>query len=772
MPLSECKDFCNKQFKFEHIETYQLRTIYKIYEKAFVNSDFKQKSSIFVNYLTLQVQILSLDLKLQRLNEEKLHLISYQVQEWYKYGWNLSKKGDQEQENNEFSPDFSKLLKSQQWLQFCKSCLKSGMHINESDVEMDVNDKFNGLLLKLLAYIADNLYMDYSEECQESAVNLECGQLYEMIFTHSKFCDIVLTKPSQSWVKTQVLHLLYVMAKKAPSALQETQIPVVLGAYQAKLYDSDRYCLALLNLFEYYDCGLEKYRPFIWGESAVAFYALKAADEEKTKLTQQETSIQQVMSLVDRHVCEYTLDNFPIWRKLDTLQQLPEELFENPFVKPWQFGANSLEQKLELGVTDIAESEMRLCPKPSEIFEQCYDPAFFVPLMSMCFSAESYAHPVRPVQNGLLALTFAALSSQDKEMRQVAGCAQLRYRHHFESSKFFEKPLWVQTYENLQQGLADLRNTWMKHKSNSGTPRVPYISGLFVAKTFNLTTDPTHLLYKKLTMYLRLKSSFNFQCIPEFNVLFFSPEVEHQEFRQFIVEVIQHGIKSSSDLFLLVSTNTFKVLMGFYGSTMSTLDLNLKILSLFSTCVKIPASSKIMIDHIGIIPWLSSIINSIEFYQFDVIDGLISIINNLWYAIKANQREFHNFNHILLEMHRLILQLLRLMSPRISIQNFAKIMNILNKTCLNSAQHLAMSHDQLSIILSCAEKHFASLILPLESIFENGGMGCSSVQDYCKELYDQQVNSNAILALSSLRSYIISWWYSHNVKKNVEQNES
>ncbi|KNC33413.1 hypothetical protein FF38_09866 [Lucilia cuprina] len=778
MPLTECKDFCNKQFKFEHIETYQLRTIYKIYEKAFLNNELKQKSLIFVNYIMLQVQMLSLDLKMQKLNEEKLSIISYQMQEWFKFGWNLSKsleleeKAIEDAKALEFLPDFSKLLKSQQWLQFCKSCLKTGMHINETDVELDINDKFNGLLLKLLAYLADNLYNDYTEDCADSTANAECAQLYEMIFTHSKFYDIVLNKPSQSKVKTQVLHLLYIMAKKSPSSLQEPQIPVILGAYQAKLYDSDRYCLALLNLYEYYDCGLAKYRPFIWGESAIAFYALKAADEERAKLTQQETSIQQVMSLVDRQLCEYTIDNFPIWRKLDTLQQLPLEEFENPFLKAWQFGANSLEQKLELGITQITENEMRLCPKRSDIYEQCYDPAFFVPLMSMCFSNEAYAHPARPVQNGLLALTFAALSSQDKEMRQAAGCVQLRYRSHFENNKFFEKPLWIQTYENLQSGLNDLRNSWMKHKSNSGTPRVPYISGLFVAKTFNLTTDPTHLLYKQLTMFLRLKSSFNFQCIPEFNVLFYSPEMEHQEFRQFIVEVIKHGIKSSSDLFLLVSTNTFKVLMGFYGSTMSTLELNLQILSVFSTCVKIPASSKIMLEHIGLIPWLSSIINSIEFYQFDVIEGLISIINNLWYAVKANEKEFHNFSHISLEIHRLILQLIPLISPRISSNNFAKLMNILNKTCLNSSQYLAMSSDQLGKLISCAEKHYSTLILPLQSIYENGGMGCSSWQSYCQELYSQQVDSKTILALNSLRSYIISWWSSHNDQQIVEENSS
>ena len=394
---------------------------------------------------------------------------------------------------------------------------------------------------------------------------------------------------------------------------------------------------------------------------------------------------------------------------------------------------------------------------------------FSVPLMSMCFAPESYAHTARPVQNGLLAISFAALSSQDKEMRQLAGCVQLRYRHHFENSKFFEKPLWQQTYENIQAGLNDLRNSWMKQKSNSGTPRVPYIPALFVAKTFNLTTDPTHLLYKQLTMYLRLKSSFNFQCIPEFNVLFYSPEVEHQEFRQFIVEIIKHGIKSSSDLFLLVATNTFKVLMGFYCSNMSTLDLNLQILSVFSTCVKIPAATKIMIEHVGILPWLAFIVTTTQFFQFDVVEGAISIINNLWYALKANEKEFHNFAYLTFEIHLLVINLLYLLSPRIHSTYFGKLMNILNKTSVqNKIQYIGLSPKQMAHILDCAEYHFGSLVLPLRCLYDNGGMGCSPHEQYCQELFDQQVDVNTILALSSLRSYIIKWWPFHFDKQEQE----
>ncbi|XP_067626664.1 nucleolar pre-ribosomal-associated protein 1 [Eurosta solidaginis] len=798
MPRSECMDFCQKSFKFDGCEVYQLRIIDAIYKKAFGNAtdtmgSKEQREGIFVNFINLQIQLLSIDLKKQLLEAEKLELCAFLLYDWWQRSAAESvinrteeakkptgkkrkrsastDKADLENENilpdnadilpsntEAFAPDFTKLLKNQHWLNFCKLCLKVGMQsIVGDDSALEHADATHALLLQLLAYLCKELYTDYSGEAQSTPPLVEPAQLFDMICTHSKFFDIVLSA-RETQVKTQVIHLLYTLALKNPAALSDNQIPIILGAYQAKLTDSDRYALALLQLYELHDCGLQQYRPFIWGESAIAFYALRSEDEEHAKLTQQETSIAQVMSLIDRQLCEYTIDNFPIWRKLNSAQQMPSLEFRDPAAKALEFGSNELERRVERGCVHFTETDLRLCPTRAQVYQQCYDPAFFVPLMNMCFAPEAYSYPVRPVQNGLLALVFAALSSQDRDMRLAAGSAQLRYRAHFEATKFLERPLWSQAYDNIQAGLSELRDSWVKHKKNSGTPRVPYISGLFVAKTFNLTTDPTHLLYNQLTMYLRLKSTFNFQCVPEFNVLFYSHEIEHQHFRQFIVEVIRNGLKSGSDLFLLVTTSTFKVLQGFYGSAISTLDMNLLILSVFSICAKIPASSKMMIEHVGLLPWLNSVISTIEFYQFDVIEGLISTLSNIWYSTKAFAHEFHNYSHISLEIHQLVLRLLPHLSARITPHNFARLMNIMQKT--SSAQHGAMSETQLAHLIDCAGKHWPSLVQDLEGIMQFGGAGAAAHAQYCRDLFEMAdtVDASTVMALSSLRAYTIDWW--------------
>ncbi|XP_034117707.1 nucleolar pre-ribosomal-associated protein 1 [Drosophila albomicans] len=767
MPKSECLDYCQKQLKFDAVENFQMRVLREIYWQAFAASkDEKQQASIVVSYVNLSVQMLALDLKKQSVQLDKLEQLAFNCYDWWQ----------QQPETLADQLDWSRLLKAPHWLNYCRSCLKQAMHMAEEQQKQSTpeQDQVNGLLLKLLAFLCDRLYVDYSEEADGQS-NEDAALLYEMVCTHSCCYDHLLGESSA--VKTHLLQLLETLARKAPAALHAAHIPVILGAYHAKLTPADRYALALLEHYERFDVGLAQYRPFIWGESAVAHYALRATDDdERAKLQQQETNVAQVLALIVRPGCQYTIENFPIWRSLHASQQLPELQFLNPCRKSQNFGDNSLEQQIESGASEFTQDVRRLCPKRDELYEQCYDPAFMLPLMMHCFAPESVVRAQWPVQNGLLALSFCALSSLDKDMRLAAACCQQRYRSHFELSKFYEKPLWTQAYDNIQGGLNELRTAWLaQRRAHGGTPRVPLIPALFIANSFNLSTDPTHLLYKRLMMYLQLKQSFNFQTIPEFNVFFYSPEPEHQQYREFIVQLLSNGIKCSADLFLLVSTNTFKVLLSFYCSNLANLDTNLLLLSVLSTCVKIPGAVKIMLEHVGILSWLAGVIRDTQFHQFDIIEGIISIINNLWYAVAASQSELPDYAHIQLRLHRLVVQLLPLISPRVSIPGLARLLNVLQKTATRSGQYLALSAQQLDLLLDCAARHWPQQLASIRYLRSFGGTYASPRAEFCDWLAkEQQLDTHTVLALSSLREYVTHWWQVHkeadaDAKKDQKQ---
>ncbi|SPP88135.1 uncharacterized protein LOC117589552 [Drosophila guanche] len=750
MPKSECLDYCQKQLKLDSVELFQIRVLREIYWQAFAAAkDGKQKGSVFVNYVNLNVQMLALDLKKQALEMSKLEQITWNCYDW----WQNSEKSE------DLQLDWSRLVNAPQWLNFCKSCLKLALHLGVD--QQPQQDQTNALILKLLAFLCDRLYGDYSPETAEGE-DPTPALLYDMICTYSCCFDHLLGAASDT--KTHLLQLMETLARKGPTALQASHVPVILGAYHAKLSAADRYALALLEHYERHDVGLEKFRPFIWGESAVAHYALRAADEdERAKLQQQETNVAQVLALIVRETSVYTIENFPIWRSLHACQQLPDVEFLNPSKKSQRFGDNPLEKMVEQGCHDFPQEVRRLCPKREEIYESCYDPAFLLPLMMHCFAPGSVVWARWPVQNGLLAVSFCALSSLDKDIRLAAASCQQRYRTHFELSKFYERPLWSQAYDNIQAGLNELRTSWLAQRgTHGGTPRVPLIPALFIAHSFNLSTEPTHLLYKRLMLYLRLKQSFNFQTIPDFNVFFYSHEPEHHQYRNFMVELLRCGIKSSADLFQLVSTNTFKVLLTFYTCELGTLETRLLLLSVLSTCAKIPGAVKIMLEHVGIYSWLVGVICHTEFHQFDVIEGIISILNNLWYAAAASRSELPNYDIIQSRVHSLILQLLPRLSPRISVPSLARLLNVLWKTASVDGNHCLMSADELDVLLECVARHWPEQLPGIRYVKNFGGSAACPRSEYCDWLAkEQQLDVHAVLALSSLREYVSDWWQSH-----------
>lgn len=61
----------------------------------------------------------------------------------------------------------------------------------------------------------------------------------------------------------------------------------------------------------------------------------------------QEPFIIQVMSLIDRGTSEFTGNNFPIWRNLNVIKQVPVLHFDDPFGHGPLLGNHDIERKIE-----------------------------------------------------------------------------------------------------------------------------------------------------------------------------------------------------------------------------------------------------------------------------------------------------------------------------------------------------------------------------------------------------------------------------------------
>lgn len=753
MPVNECVDFLRKSLNYESAAVFQLQIIKSIHLKILMHSnDVDTIRKAYENFLCIFVQLLQRLLKRDPLEVENINAFVHIAYNWTK----LTKK---------LLPasllptiKYERIVSTSEWMLLARTCLKFGLRLEVDDTTKRVNDS-TAVLLKLLGYLCDQFYGDARNDADPLT-------MFEMVMSHPNYFDIA-TLQRKCELKTNLMYLLTVLVRKNAGAIAGEHVPILLGAYHAKMSHCDQYILALLQMYERHGVDMHKFKPFMWGESALSHYSLAVASKVKASLFQ-EPPMMQVMALVDRDVCENTLVNFPLWRRLNVIDQTPSIEFVwygiagDEHSNDVCIAKNNIEKLVESGATSIDENVLLAAARRDETYDDVYDPAFFVPLMQMAFAPEASTSTVRPAQNGLLATTFAALSSNDKDMRLAAGSAMQRYRTQLESARFADSKLWFHLFDSIRNGLSALTLEARKHKKNR-IPRVPYISGLFFARTLNTLVNPLHEMYRPLSTFLLIKSTFNFLTVPEFNVLFQSPDVNHNAHRAFILDVLRDGTKYSGDFTVLLSGNIFKALLGFYASPMSTRDKNLQILTVVNAAVKIPKASKAMIDLVGIIPWLSTVIDNVEFFQFDLIDILCTIVSNLHYSTKANRGDFTQSTHndIELRLLNLLLKLCPKLSTRVAEVSLVRFLNILSKVVDGTQRMHFVSEANLDHLIKCASG-FVSETLVWDCTFiketSNAHKYSERKLGHLRKLHETGgVSDSGRFIVSTLRELTINW---------------
>lgn len=746
MPANECIDFCRKTLKFDAAEVYQLQIIKAIHLKALHSDKAEVRQLVFVNFVNIGVQLLGILLKAETLDFDKINSFAAVLADWFKFQRRANAGPTQ--------LSFDKILKSQIWPAVSKACLKFGLQRDTTDPK---NTK-TAVLLKLLGFLCDRFYAD-------DVTSDECGRFFEMAISHSEFFGLALQqKPGE--VKTNLMYLIFVLVKKCSMPLKPSHVPVFLGAYQAKLSRCDRFVLAILQKYEHSGIDMHPYKPFIWGDSAIAHYSIRGAEEAATgKITlYQEPPMMQAMSLIDKDAAEVTLAQFPVWRRLNAIEQVPAVEFRwfgipgNEHLDMPSIASNRLEQLVDENQFD--PDYLLLSARNEESLNEIYDPAFFIPLMSMAFAPEAFTRPIRPAQNGLLAMTFATLSSQDKNMRLAGANALMRYRSHLETAHFVDSRIWFHMFDCVQRGLGNLTTEMQKHKK-ARIPRVPFVAGCFLGRTVNALINPLNEMYRPLSNFLLFQRAYNFLSVPEFNVFFNSSDINHITHRHFMLEVLRDGIKCGSDFTILMAGSTFKAVLGFYGSPMATRDTNLLILTVVNASVKIPKSAKIMIDNIGILPWLSTVIDNVDFFKFDIIDGICSIINNLWYSIRFNKQEYGtaSIKDVELRLFNLLLKLCPQLSTRTSQSSFAKYLNVLAHVTAGNG-HL-ISESNLDHLIKCARTHIKSsnsAICDITFVKQSNESFCDSKYSYVRRLRAiGDLDESVIFIDATLRELIVEW---------------
>lgn len=409
MPIKECQEFCRKVVKSDVVEQFQVELLQTMHTKAISGSsgDPEQTDQFVQNFVGNLLNFFHLQFKkADTLNVDYLGktLVSWLV------------------EHRLAERNWEQTCETMNWSTIVKNCLKLGMNEKGAEMVTDPQD-----LLLLLAALVEEFYPvgEYPD----------ISEYYELALTHSQFFNVMLEKDATA--KYPLVRVLFTLATRAEKRVFLKQhVPILLGSYSAKLHRSDRTLLALIHLYERNGTCLSEFQPFLWGEAAIAHYSLMGMESFDVVQTLEATSADQVFSLIDPDAMKYSLSNFPIWRCLDPMSEGSvegiklgvQEVEENSYSRLERL----VEEKRDEEILDV---DQKLVNRREKIFENCYDPAFFIPLTTMAFCAEFNSSPGAAAQNGMVAMALEALSSYDMNMRRGAGLALVRYRRQMQSKK-------------------------------------------------------------------------------------------------------------------------------------------------------------------------------------------------------------------------------------------------------------------------------------------------------------------------------------------------
>ncbi|XP_022850181.1 uncharacterized protein LOC111372195 isoform X4 [Olea europaea var. sylvestris] len=147
--------------------------------------------------------------------------------------------------------------------------------------------------------------------------------------------------------------------------------------------------------------------------------------------------------------------------------------------------------------------------------------------------------------------------------------------------------------------------------------RIPSITAVFVAEASFVLLDPSHDNYSTISKNLMRCSSVDMKTIPLFQNFFWSSSVSFKTDRLWILRLLYAGMNTDDDAQIYIRNSTFEMLMSFYGSPLSDNMSKELIIQIVRKAVKLHKMTRFLVEHCGLILWLSSIVSSLCWKEYE-----------------------------------------------------------------------------------------------------------------------------------------------------------
>ncbi|KAJ0657662.1 putative nucleolar pre-ribosomal-associated protein [Helianthus annuus] len=364
---------------------------------------------------------------------------------------------------------------------------------------------------------------------------------------------------------------------------------LLLSSYEATVSEKDLEIYKIIQELESVDELNSSYIAdvdFLWGTAA--------ARVRKVRKREQEFSVDDV----------------------DEREKRRSQFRENLPVDPRKCAATALHFPYDRHMKSGALSSCKLSDDSAGNVSEIYDPAFIL-RMSLHGLSMNYIEPVEYASLGLLAVAFVSLSSPDDDIRKIGYKVLVEFSE--KASKISQKKKEVNRLRSLlthvQNGIPE---AWQ---------RIPSVHALFAAEASVLLLDPSNDNYKSISKIL-LHSPMKTKTISFFDEFFWSNSVNFKSERIWILRLLYSGLNLEDDAQIYVRSSIFEKLLSFYSSPLSDNESRELILQIVKKSMKFDKTSRYLIEHCGVISWLSSLISTFS-GSTSQLAVILEVINNV-----------------------------------------------------------------------------------------------------------------------------------------------
>lgn len=245
-------------------------------------------------------------------------------------------------------------------------------------------------------------------------------------------------------------------------------------------------------------------------------------------------------------------------------------------------------------------------------------------------------------------------------------------------------------FDSLQQGLGEITEGTKGKTDEKHFPRAASISTQLLAEMVNVLPNRLSNLYNVVVNYFSVREKFDFNSVPELLVLFHSSDVQQEEHRMFLLNVILNGIKDDLDFKLLNNTPVFKIIFSCYGCPLSDRKIDLMVLKVVDRIVTKTSKIEFLVQRYGLALWIFQVAAKVEAFEYDTIEMILTLIEH---SLEAIRREIKDGDQV--SCKRLLAALLTLLpkftKARLTSAGFTRFLKSVNGIAqfshINKEQH-------------------------------------------------------------------------------------